>query len=112
MWPSSSLFYEGMGSAEPCGSLQGTGTVSQGGSGWSHRSRAMVLGAGRGCITSIRQTAASPDLHTFLLPHCSRWMSPWQCCNEQKRKQISQPPAPLAAHEPSVPGTAAATAVP
>lgn len=37
-------------------------------------------------------------------------MRPLWCRNEQKRKQISQPPAPLAAHEPSVRGMAASTA--
>lgn len=58
-------------------------------------------------LTSVTQTTASPDLHTFPLPHCSRWMRPLQCRNEEERKPISQSPA---AHEPSVLGMAASTA--
>lgn len=56
----------------------------------------------------LRHTNLSlPDLHSFLLPHSSRWMRPLQCRNGEKRKLISQSSA---AHEPSVLGMAARVA--
>lgn len=99
---------------ESCSAQErGQGRCPRGGGGWSRPGRAVMLGAGRGMhsagVTSVTQTTASPDLHTFPLPHCSRWMRPLQCHNKQKRKQISQSPAPLAAHEPSMLGMAAGT---
>lgn len=99
---------------ESCSAQErGQGRCPKGGGGWSRPGRAVMLGAGRGMhsagVTSVTQTTASPDLHTFPLPHCSRWMRPLRCHNKQKRKQISQSPAPLAAREPSMLGMAAGT---